>query len=136
VWKRLRDPEYAAVCRARLHRYEAQIGPYNPTAYHDEPVETPLLPVRNSPLAPALLRHPILTGSMFAAVLMSPMAVVIDRPEVVWDDLWTVAASAGPSFSVRTSPLGPTIQTPSRREEEFGGAYAIRPESDLLQSLR
>jgi hypothetical protein len=129
VWKRLRDPEYAAVCRARLHRYEAQVGPYNPTACHVEPVETPLPPVRNSPLAPALLRHPILTGSMFAAVLMFPMTVVIDPPEAVWDDLWRVAASAIPSFSVSTSPLGPTIQTASRREEEFGGVYAITPES-------
>jgi hypothetical protein len=130
VSKRLRDPDYAAVCRARLHRYEAQDGPDSPTAYNAEPVETPLAPVRKSLLAPALLRHPVLTGSMFAAVLMFPMAVVIDPPEVVWDELWTAAASVIPSFSISTSPIEPTIETASRDEEEFGGVHAKTAESD------
>jgi hypothetical protein len=132
VSKRLRDPDYAAVCRARLHGGDDARsrlpGPTPPGELGGEPpaLASPPVAVRPRSSVPTFLRRPILTSSVVAALLMPPLATIVDRPQFAWDDLWAAAANVMSGSSVMSgsdaTPLqnAPAVHIPSASENSSG----------------
>src|SRR3712207_3814865 len=98
VSRRLRDSDYAAVCRARLYGDDGRREPPPPANPVNVPDDAPavvadLAAAEHKPRFTPPLRRAFLISAIAAAVLVLPLPVALDRPELLWDRARSAAAT-------------------------------------------